>query len=234
MPTTARKHFDEDIARAVALHALATRSATSDPAVATDVARGAVAFGVGALDAYLCDAFSDTLARCLKQCRRGKNKLPTGYRNLALPLGPLMADYASRDNWALRMAARALMERDNLLQVGRLKELFNPALPTGQKLWADLAPAYVKVDRKGLTGFRKAEYGALTGKARSDAPKQVAAAVLKRMATIIQRRHDVVHNCDRPKTAVKPLKLTTARAILRDVHDFVTVLDDHLQLHRIY
>lgn len=161
----------------------------------------AVAFGVGALDAYLCDAFTDTLARCLKSCRRHGHAPPSGYSKLELPIGPLMTDYAVRHNWGLRMAARALMERDNLLQLGRLKDLLNPALPLGHKLWDDLAQEFVDLDRKRLTGIRKSTYASFAGEAKAKGPRKVSAAVLKRMGEIVQRRHDVVHNCDRPKTA---------------------------------
>jgi hypothetical protein len=118
------------------------------------------------MDAYLCDAFTDTLARCLKICRREKQSLPNGYRKLLLPIGPLMTDYAERDNWALRMAARALMEKDDLLKLSRLKELFNPALPKGHKLWGDLARSYVNLDRRRLTGITSTEYTALRGDAK--------------------------------------------------------------------
>jgi len=145
-----------------------------------------------------------------------------------------MTDYAVRHNWGLRMAARALMERDNLLQLGRLKDLFNPALPTGHKLWTDVAQSYAALDRKRLTGIRKSDYAALTGQAKADGPKRVSSAVLNRMGEIVQRRHDVVHNCDRPKTAKQPLSLSKAKKMLTDVEDFVTILDDHLQGHRLY
>lgn len=145
-----------------------------------------------------------------------------------------MTDYAVRHNWGLRMAARALMERENLLQLGRLKALLNPALPAGSKLWNDLAQEFVDLDRKRLTGIRKSAYAALTGQAKAEGPKKVSAAVLERMGEIVQRRHDVVHNCDRPKTAKQRMSLPKARKMLVDVEDFVTILDDHLDAHRLY
>lgn len=216
------------------MHTLAVGHGPTDLPLATDVARTAVAFGVGALDAYLCDAFSDTLARCLKQCRRTGAAVPAGYSRLALPVGPLLENYAVRANWGLRMAARALMERDNLLQLGRLKELFNPALPPGQRLWTDMVDNYVALDRTRLTGIRRHQYAALTGRARADAPRKASAALLRRMGEIVQRRHDIVHNCDRPKTAKQALSLTQASKMLTDVQDFVSILDDHLDAHRLY
>ena len=216
------------------MHSLAIATAPLDAPLAFDVGRVAVGFGVGALDAYLCDAFSDTLARCLKSCRRNRHALPAGYRKLELPIGPLMTDYAVRQNWGLRMAARALMERDNLLQLARLKDLFNPALPAGGKLWHDLAQEFVNLDRKRLAGIKRSEYGALSGQARADGPKRVSAAVLRRIGEIVQRRHDVVHNCDRPRTAKQPLSLSKAKTMLTDVEDFVLILDDHLEAFRLY
>jgi hypothetical protein len=92
----------------------------------------------------------------------------------------------------------------------------------------------VDLDRKRLAGIRKSDYAALTGQAKTDGPKKVSATVLKRMGEIVQRRHDVVHNCDRPKTAKQRLTLSMAKKMLTDVEDFITILDDHLQAHRLY
>ena len=234
MPSTARRHFDDDIARAWAIHELAVEQDMTDRPLATDVARTAVAFGVGALDAYLCDAFSDTLACCLKHCNRTGAAVPSSYAQLTLPVGPLFENYAVRSNWGLRMAARALMERDNLLRLGRLKDLFNPALPPGHRLWADMVDDYVALDRKRLTNIRRAPYTRLTGEARSKAARKASAALLRRMGEIVQRRHDIAHNCDRPKTAKQKLSLPQASKMLTDVHDFVSILDNHLDAHRLY
>jgi len=65
MPTTARKHFGEDMKRARAVLLLGQREAPSDADLASDLARSSVVFAVGALDAYLCDAFVDVLARTM-------------------------------------------------------------------------------------------------------------------------------------------------------------------------
>lgn len=168
------------------MHDLARETVAENIPLADDVGRVSVAFGVGALDAYLCDAFVDTLARCLKSCRRNGHAPPTGYQRLELPIGPLMTDYPIRSNWGLRMGARALMEKDNLLQLGRLKDLFNPALPAGQQLWPDLAPQFIALNRKRLTGFRRNEYSALTGQDKSKGPKRVSSNVMKRIGEIVQ------------------------------------------------
>lgn len=234
MPTTARAHFDDDIARAAAILAHARSIEPTNVPLATDLARSAIAFAVGALDAYLCDAFTDTLARCLRHCRTNSAPVPSGYAKLMLPVGPLVTAYAVRQNWGLRMAARAYMERDNLLQLSRLKDLFNPALPSGQKLWTDLAPAYVSLNRKRMTYYSLAEWGALTGPARGSAPKKVSECLLRRMGSIVQRRHDIVHNCDRPKYACQALTTGMAGGMLTDITSFIRILDDHIHAHRLY
>ncbi len=98
MPATARSHFNDDIARAWAMYALAVTTEGTNVPLTQDLGRVAVAFGVGALDAYLCDAFADTLARCLKSARQHGTAIPDGYSKLALPIGPLMTDYAVNHN----------------------------------------------------------------------------------------------------------------------------------------
>lgn len=62
--TTARTHFDEDLARARAL----VRHAHPLPAsvVRDDIMRAAWMMAVGATDAYFCDAYADLAARTLQ------------------------------------------------------------------------------------------------------------------------------------------------------------------------
>lgn len=97
---------------------------------------------------------------------------------------------------------------------------------------ADLAQEFFDLNRKRLAGYRKLQRA--DGEAKSEGPKDAANNVMTRMADIIQRRHDIVHNCDRPKTAKQGLTLGQAKAMLADVHDFVKILDQHLDAHRIY
>lgn len=229
MPATARKHFDDDIARAWAIHEQA-----GDDALGADLARASVAFAVGALDAYLCDAFVDSLARTLKTCRRNGTEVPNAYGRLTMPIGPLLNGYEHRENWGLRMSARAMMERDNLLQLGRLRELLNPALRPGQKLWHDLVPQYIALDRLRLTGIRRSAYARLPPHDRGRVRRSAANSVLRRIGEIVQRRHDIVHNCDRPKLAKQRLSLSAAKKMLTDIESFVTILDDHLDQHRLF
>jgi hypothetical protein len=239
MPVTARKHFGEDMKRARELLLLAQREAPSDAERASDLARSSVVFAVGALDAYLCDAFVDVLARTMHTCRTNRKRLPGGYARLSLPAGPLFSvGYTARHNWALRMAARKMMEKDNLLRLSRLEELFNPALASGQKLWIEMIDAYIKLDRRRLTNRVVKDLAVPTGTSAAVAKtmldavrKEAKAALLERLGKIIQRRHDIAHNCDRPKTAYQAMSPASAKKMVADVAAFVDVLDRHLDAH---
>jgi hypothetical protein len=124
------------------------------------------------------------------------------------------------------------MERENMLQVGRIKETFNPTLAVGQKLWADILDDYTSLNRKRLTKHTASDISALSGDAATRARTEAAAALVARMTRIVQRRHDIVHNFDRPKSAPQGLTPGQAKAMVRDVKDFVTLLDTHLDHHR--
>ena len=201
----------------------------------SDVGRQAVAAAVGAMDAYLCDAYVGLLVPTIRGFQTGSlTAIPTGLHKETLPLGPLLARrYRARSNWALRMAARSRMERENMLQVSRVKDMFNPFLPTGQKLWLDLIDSYVSLGRRRLTRWRSHELAAVAGDELAKRRKQASSALVTRVGVIVQRRHDIVHNCDRPKVAVQALSVGQAKAMIADVRDFVVLLDNHLQTHRV-
>jgi hypothetical protein len=126
------------------------------------------------------------------------------------------------------------MDKDNLLQVRRIKGLLNPALPKERELWEDIGGLYISVGRKRFTGINPAEFANLPAAKRPGAQRQAASFALDRIESIVQRRHDIAHNCDRPKSSPKPLKPGTARNMLADIGSFVTILDDYIDAHRIY
>jgi len=236
VPGTARQHFDEDISRAEAVLAHGATVQSQDADLAADLFRAAAAFAVGAMDAYLCDAYVDCLTRTLAACRKDpKKQLPKPYRNVLLPAGPLISQkYTQRGNWALRMAARMIMEKDNMLSVSRVKRMFNPTLPAGKKLWVDVVATFIALNRKRFAGITRANYSKLAKAKQQKAREKAAAAVLKRIGAVVQRRHDIVHNCDRPKTAILVMTKSEAAAMIADTKSFVTVLDDHLDAHRLF
>lgn len=227
----ARTHFDEDILRAGAVLATAELNGLSE-SVRSDLRRNAVAAAVGALDAYLCDAYVDLLAGALVRARTNASSLPSAYRKELLPAGPLLAAYNQRPNWGLRMAARLRMEKDNMLQIGRVPDMFNPALPNGQKLWNDLMPQYFALNRKRLTHYTAAEFATVPAQQKDKALRKARGTLTERIGIIIQRRHDIVHNCDRPRQAVTSLTQAAATKMIRDVRDPIEILDSHLEQHR--
>jgi hypothetical protein len=69
MPTTPKRHFDEDIARATSIvaHASPLPSTTlAGQLLRDDLLRSAWMFGVGAMDAYFSDAYVHMLTTALR------------------------------------------------------------------------------------------------------------------------------------------------------------------------
>ena len=130
---TARRHFDDDIGRASALLVQASKLHNGGATrLATDIRSASVAMAVGAMDAYLCDKYVDCLTSVLREYRTGSwpGNLPRFYAKQQLPAGEVLdTSRAARPNWAIRMAARSVMEKDNMLSISRVKDHFNPILP---------------------------------------------------------------------------------------------------------
>ena len=236
MITTFRRHFDEDISRAESLLALANGAA---PVIrngnrADDIRLAAVAMAVGAMDAYFCDAYVDCLAKRLQSFKSGVLDLPEAYGRRNLPTAALLSPPQNfRPNWALRMAAREVMERENVLDLDRVKELFNPVLPKGEKLWPNVMDRVISRDWKRLTGIGKREYRTLSRGDQAKARKAAVKAMKDRVGDTIQLRHDWIHNCGRPKNAIRKLTPNQAKARIREVRAVIEVVDEHLISHRI-
>lgn len=238
MPSTFRVHFNQDIARAEAMLAKSDAMlANGEPSLlCADTRCSSVALAVGALDAYLCDAFVDCLASVLQSYVAGNwiGALPSAYANQMLPAGEVLSTTRpNRPNWSIRMSARSIMEKDNMLSLSKLEDCFNGILPPNQKLWAHFYPRLLAYNRKRLTLHDAAGFAAVLPKDRTKEEKKVIYAVKRRLGRIIQFRHDWIHNCGRPKNAILEMTSGQARANIRDVKTFVTELDDHLALHRL-
>ena len=105
--------------------------------------------------------------------------------------------------------------------------MFNPVLPSGQKLWSEFISAMLDHGRKHLTGPKTAaEIAGLAGKHREIATKKAIDTVKKRIGAIIQIRHDWIHNCARPKTAIAKFTDGEARVRMLDIRLFVETFDD--------
>lgn len=239
MPATARRHFRGDIARAKAMldHARDLETAIADKRLVQDVRISAMALAVGALDAYLCDAYVDCLSSALQAYASGRwqGALPSHYAKQPLPAGVVLGTAKrARPLWSIRMAARAVMARDNMLSISRVPSAFNGILPKEQKLWVAVLPTYVGHGRRRLTG--NASLTQLQSKnvqTREKAEKVARGTIEKRIGGIIQVRHDWIHNCGRPKVGIATFTHGEARARIGDVKRFMVGLDIHIDTHRL-
>jgi len=222
MPATALNHFNQDIARTRAIIRQA-RGMPDGTAAARllryDLYRSAWMFGVGALDAYFCDAFSHCVACTLiaKQ-RQSTITFPDGIDDLRIPVSHVLARYDVRENWKWRMASRILMERENVLNLKTVKSRFNMfASPMNKFMGEACIDTWVALptSNERLWGTNYAAYLALptTTKAERNAFDQARATRRRhfesRFEEIIQRRHDCIHNCDRPR--VSPQAIGSSR-----------------------
>lgn len=240
-------HFDEDIerARAILTHADPLSVGTDlQKRLRDDLVRSSWMFGVGALDAYFCDLYTDLLASVLMSKERQPNiTLPPFILATEVPLDAVYADYAQRHNWRWRMMARRRMERENVLSTDTIRTLLNPFLRSGHKLFPDVVDSWIA--KAGATrrifGIAPATYQlqmAATIAEPDDDKKEkmqkglrnnAAGALKKRFMQIIQRRHDCIHNCDRPRTSLKRIRSSASVAlVLNDIEFLVRNVEDHV------
>lgn len=203
MPGTPRTHFNQDIERAAALVAHAAAMHPANPAevlLRDDLLRSGWMFAVGAMDAYFCDAYVSLLVKSLRAKSLQSNvALPSFVTKIKVPIGSIMAAYANRPNWRWRMAARQMMEKDNVLALDTVRDLFNPFFPADHKFFSELIDDWITRPHATahIFGIARAAYLATQNKAREDARKSASRHFFARFKAIIQRRHDCIHNCDR-------------------------------------
>ena len=235
MPTTARRHFRQDIARARELVALAGRQPTASPAerlLRDDLLRSGWMFAVGALDAYFCDAYTDVVAATLiSKERHPPLVLPDFFLDVRFPVRAVLEPYPARRNWRWRMAARELMERNSVLSLELVRQLFNKFFRDGHKLFRELIPAWVAhaAANRRLFGTTGRRFAALPPADQRAAAKRAVEALEARFRAIFQRRHDCIHNCDRPKVSPRPVAGPgTVRDVIDDVDFLVSRCDEHI------
>jgi hypothetical protein len=228
MSTTPIRHFGEDIQRAKELvaHAQAIVLHRTNGKLHDDILRGAWMMAIGALDAYFCDAYGDLLSRSITaKALQSTVKVSKKIERVELPLSTYFNPYAKRDNWRWRMAARKLMQRENVLSLERAKELINPFLSDNHKLFTDshievMIQRYSACNR--MFGTVKTVYISLRGKAKEKACKKASHRLFERVRELIQRRHDCIHNCDRPRVALQTIRgAGTVRNVIADVEFIV-------------
>jgi hypothetical protein len=234
LPATALQHFREDIARARAMVAHADplpRGNVTEPLLRSDLLRSARMFAVGALDAYFCDAYTDLIAATVSsKSRQPSINLPDFFYEIRFPIRAILEEYTN-PNWRWRMAARKMMERENVLSLATIQSLFNKFFREDRRFFAPLFDAWMAHPeaKPRLFGVTRSTYLAMTPAEKNEARKLAKQQFQDRFAVIFQRRHDCIHNCDRPRMSPQPLdKGGTVSKVLQDVEFLVNRCDEHI------
>lgn len=235
MPTTALNHFQQDTrrARAIVSHAAQLPTATSpERLLRSDLLRSGWMFAVGALDAYFCDAYTDIVAAAIiSKNRYPALALPEFFYDIRFPVRAILEPYSNNVNWRWRMAARKMMERENVLRLDTIHGLFNKFFRKGQKLFRDVLPAWIvhPAARRHVFGITAARFNALNPAGKNAATGMALETMESRFRTIFQRRHDCIHNCDRPRVSPQPLAVADiVFKVIADIEFLVLRCDKHI------
>ena len=196
-------------------------------------------FAVGALDAYFCDAYTDIVAATIisKNRHDAHNHpgagfdLPEFFLKIKFPVRAILESYQNNFNWTWRMAAREMMLKEHVLELETIQSLFNKFFRTDQKFFRKILPFWLMHPNatRRMFAMTSVRYNALR---RANQTTAVEAAWLRmqdRFETIFQRRHDCIHNCDRPRVAPQPLsREATVDEVIDDVEFLVHRCDAHI------
>lgn len=78
-------------------------------------------------------------------------------------------------------------------------------------------------------GISQQQYNQKQGGDKNKAKKLALEHLGRRMQSIFQRRHDCIHNCDRPKYAIQAIKEDKTNKAIEDVAFLVNRCTDHLR-----
>ena len=219
---TAKTHFDQDIARASAL--IAHASGLPRGLVGEDVWRAAWMMGVGACDAYFSDAYADLISRALRAKElQPAIAIPDRLNKLKIPVTAILRTSAT--GWRWRMAARELIEGENVLSLEKIRTLFHhffrksfrPLSSEGIEPWIVHPDSRVR-----LFGVTAAAYRRVQSAHKSATKKEALDRLEERFEVIFQRRHDCIHNCDRPKAALQSIEPQHVSKAIEDITFLVT------------
>jgi hypothetical protein len=225
---TAKLHFDEDIGRARSLHLHAVQ--VQEDLLKNDILRSAWMLAVGASDAFFCDAYADLITRTL----RAKDLQPSGnlegkLKNLKVPVSVFLS---TRGGWRWRMAAREMMERESVLSIQQIKDLLNSFCRINNKiLTSETIVGWATHDqaRHRMFGCTRHQFNNLEGQNLNTQKKKSLDKLQKRMQSIFQRRHDCIHNCDRPRNALKRISADSTLKAIDDIDFVVNRCVEHLR-----
>jgi hypothetical protein len=124
-----------------------------------------------------------------------------------------------------------MMERENVLSLRTVQMLLNKFFRDGHRLFGDLmADWIVHPDaKKRLFGITRTAFNALTPNQRGVAIQRAKDQMGDRYRDLFQRRHDCIHNCDRPRVAPQLLPLAgTVLKVIQDAEFLVHRCDEHI------
>ena len=224
----------EDIARAkaIVIHADTLPQTTdAESLLRSDLLRSAWMFAVGSLDAYFCDAYTDILAAMASsKDRQPSITLPEWAYDIKFPLRAVLEKY-DNTNWRWRMAARKMMERENVISLKAVQDLFNKFFRKGHRFFRDQLDIWMsRPDAKiRLFGVMPSDYVVKSPQDKRAAQEIAIDQFEERFRSIFQRRHDCIHNCDRPRVSPQPLdKGGTILKVIQDVEFLVNRCDEHI------
>lgn len=157
--------------------------------------------------------------------------LPDWFGEIKFPVRAILEPYVNNVNWRWRMAAREMMARENVLSLSTVQALFNKFFREGQKLFGDLLDTWITRpdSRKRLFGITRTAYLALDASGKGNARQRAKVQLQELYGDIFQRRHDCIHNCDRPRVAPQPLKLATSvLKVIEEIEFLVHRCDEHI------
>ena len=149
---------------------------------------------------------TSSLQRPGSKSRQAAITLPEWFYDIKFPLRAILEEYEN-ENWRWRMAARKMMERETVISLKSVQDLFNRFFRDRQKFFRDQLDAWMaRPDAKiRLFGVTQADY-LVEGDPEKRMARDAAMDQFKeRFRVIFQRRHDCIHNCDRPRVSPQPL-----------------------------
>lgn len=189
---------------------------------------------MGAMDAYFCDAYTDIVAATIiAKSRHKKVNLPDFFYDIRFPVRAILEPYASNENWRWRMAARKMMERENVLSLSTVQTLFNKFFRKGYRLFQDRMADWIlhPDSKKRVFGIMRTAFNVLAVKQRGQAIEDARKHMEDRYRNLFQRRHDCIHNCDRPRVSPQALQLGgTVLNVIHDAEFMVHRCDEHINV----
>jgi hypothetical protein len=82
--------------------------------------------------------------------------------------------------------------------------------------------------RRRLFGITAARFNALPDNLQGQAVADAQTRLEERFREIFQRRHDCIHNCDRPRVKPQPLVADVVQRVLEDIEFLVRRCDEHI------